>query len=431
MLITEENERLTRVGRGTPMGELIRRFWLPFLLSADVPKPDCAPYRVSLLGEQLVAFRDSDGRVGLVSRLCAHRNADLFFGRNEQGGLRCTYHGWKYDAGGNCLDMPTEDETSNFKDKIHLKAYPVVERAGVLWTYMGPEDLTPEMPDFPWMHVPDDHRFVSWNRQQNNFVQAVEGGIDSAHVNFLHSTVDAHRTKGAGQDRGRRSGRAMDTYIVRDTHPKFSVRETEYGLVIGARRDTGESSYYWRLNNFGMPFWTTPGGGDGTGGGLHAFVPLDDHTVARWSFTCQYDRPYSGRELSDMRAGSGIHSALIPGTHDPIRNMANDYLIDREEQQTLTFTGIRGTGEQDYSVQEGMGVITDRSTEHLGTSDTGIIAMRRMLQHAADQLEDGVEPAWAHIDGSAYLFHGAGLVLPSDVDWGTDERFLTATKAKV
>lgn len=157
MLTREENERLTRVGRGTPTGELMRRFWLPFLLTADLSEPDGPPVRVGLLGEKLVAFRDTSGRIGLIDRNCAHRCADLFFGRNEENGLRCTYHGWKYDVEGKCLDMPTEDAESSFKENIKLTAYPVRERAGILWTYMGPKEQIPDLPEFEWARVPDGH----------------------------------------------------------------------------------------------------------------------------------------------------------------------------------------------------------------------------------------------------------------------------------
>ena len=165
MLSLEENERLTRVGKGTPIGELLRRYWIPALLSADLPQPIGDPLRVTLLGERLVAFRAIDGRVGLIERNCAHRCADLFFGRNEEGGLRCTYHGWKYDLQGNCVDMPSEPTETNFKDKVRLTAYPVRERAGVLWAYMGPREQVPELPEFEWARVPDDHRYLHLHGQ--------------------------------------------------------------------------------------------------------------------------------------------------------------------------------------------------------------------------------------------------------------------------
>ena len=207
-MLAAENDRLTRVGRQTPMGELVRRFWIPFLQVTDLREPDGAPVRVTLLGEKLVAFRDSDGRVGLIERLCAHRCADLFFGRNEENGLRCTYHGWKYDVEGKCVDMPTEDAASTYKDKIRLTSYPVQERAGILWTYMGPREQMPELPEFEWMRVPEDYRFTSWSLQENNFVQGIDGGIDTVHSVYLHSTLDSHRDLNAWQEQGKSQGDA-------------------------------------------------------------------------------------------------------------------------------------------------------------------------------------------------------------------------------
>ena len=158
MLSREENEFMCHVGPGTPMGEYLRRFWFPALMSEELPEPDCPPIRVRLMGEDLVAFRDTNGRVGLVNNYCPHRRASLFFGRNEEGGLRCVYHGWKFDVNGDCVDMPSEPAESNFKDKVKISAYQCQERSGFVWTYMGPSDKTPQMPDFEWMHVPEENR---------------------------------------------------------------------------------------------------------------------------------------------------------------------------------------------------------------------------------------------------------------------------------
>jgi phenylpropionate dioxygenase-like ring-hydroxylating dioxygenase large terminal subunit len=422
------------------MGQLLRRFWIPFLHSNELPGPDCNPIRVTLINERLVAFRDTDGRVGLISNLCAHRNADLFFGRNEENGLRCTYHGWKYDVNGNCLDMPSEDEDSIFKDKIRLVSYPVEEAAGILWTYMGPAELKPPaLPKFEWMRVPEDYRHVSWNVQDNNYAQAIEGGIDSAHVNYLHSTVDAHRpARAAAAARPQRGGEGgqLGGLINRDKHPKLFVKNTDYGLLIGARRHTGEDKDYWRLNNFLMPFWTTP-----PGRSMHAFVPLDDFHVARWSITWQADAPYSAAEKAAMRHGQGIHSELETGTrsptlpymppgHVPTHNRWNDYQIDREMQRQETYTGIKDFGAQDYSIQEGMGIISDRSTEHLGVTDRGIIAMRRMLIDSARDLLEGIEPASAH-NPESYWVHGGQTLLSVDADWEQAEEVTKAVTAIV
>jgi phenylpropionate dioxygenase-like ring-hydroxylating dioxygenase large terminal subunit len=427
----EENARLTRVGRGTPMGELVRRFWLPFLLESDLQAADGPPLRVTLLGERLVAFRDTARRIGLIDRTCAHRCADLFFGRNEQGGLRCTYHGWKYDVNGKCLDMPTEEAGSVFKDNIKLTAYPVRERAGVLWTYMGPKDQIPQLPEFEWVRVPDGHRFTSWNYQQNNFVQAIDGGIDTIHSVFLHSTLDSHRKLDEWQEQGKREGNPRLVHRVRTNPPKLVAKDTDYGVLIaGKYRGSGDTDY-WRYNNFLMPFYTMPpGGGSGASKKIaHAFVPIDDENTMRWVFTWNFEQPLSAREIAEMKAGSSVHVEFISGTHHPARNLSNDYMIDRELQKTLTFTGIKGIGEQDFSVQEGMGGIVDRTREHLGSSDIGIVAMRRRLLKAAADLQEGVAP-YAALHGDVYHIRSAELVLPADAQWDQDERLKEAMTAR-
>ena len=428
MLNHEENERLTRVGRGTPIGELMRRFWMPFLVVSDLPEPDCPPIRVSLLGERLVAFRDTSGRIGLIERLCAHRCADLFFGRNEEDGLRCTYHGWKYDVEGRCVDMPTEDAESTYKDKIKLDSYPVREKGGVLWTYMGPKEQMPELPELEWTRVPETHRYSSWSIQENNYAQAIEGGIDTVHSVFLHSTLDSHRNLEKWREQGRKEGQPRQLHRVRTNPPKLYTKDTDFGLMIGGQYRGKEGTDYWRCNLFLMPFYTMPPGNPDRKL-CHAFVPLDDETTARWVFSWNVERPLTARELTDMRAGGYVHAEAIPGTHIPLRNKSNDYLIDREIQRNLTFTGIKGTGEQDFSVQEGMGAIVDRTREHLGTSDIGIIALRKRLLKAAADLQEGVPPhAASH--GGVYRVRPGEAVLPSGAKWDEAESLKEAMTAR-
>ena len=179
MLSKEDNELITQTNAGTPMGNLIRRYWMPALLSEEIPAPDGAPVRVKMLGEELVAFRDSQGRIGLVGEHCAHRGTSLFFGRNEECGLRCVYHGWKFDTAGACVDMPNEPAENNFKDKIHITSYPTLDQGGVIWAYMGPAEKQPESPGMEWSRAPDQYRAVSKTFEYANYAQAVEGGIDT------------------------------------------------------------------------------------------------------------------------------------------------------------------------------------------------------------------------------------------------------------
>jgi phenylpropionate dioxygenase-like ring-hydroxylating dioxygenase large terminal subunit len=387
----EENEFLTRTGPGMRMGELFRRYWIPAMLADDLTGHDCAPVRVTLLGENLVAFRDTDGKIAFIGEQCPHRGASLFLGRNEEHGLRCVYHGWKFDVEGNCVDMPSEPADSNFREKIRATCYPGLELGGLIWIYMGPHSLMPPSPELEWAVVPDNQRYLSRRLQECNYLQALEGGIDSSHVSSLHrdAVLVSEKTKDSvlrGKGRGRELIRA-------DTAPKFDVTETDYGLLITARRNAGDSDYYWRATHWLMPFYTMiPPYGDSPLRG-HAWVPVDDEHCWVYSVSWHPIRPLTKDELAEMRTGGGIHTAVIPGANLPKQTKANDYLIDRELQRSgLSSTGIRGIGVQDTAVQESMGAIVDRTQEHLGTSDGAIIAARRVLKRAAQGLETNVNP---------------------------------------
>src|SRR2546425_5026989 len=424
----EDNEFLTRTGPGTPMGELFRRYWIPALLADDLSGRDCAPVRVRLLGENLVAFRDTGGKVALITEACPHRGTSLFLGRNEEYGLRCVYHGWKFDVEGNCVDMPSEPTDSNFKQKIRAKCYPALERGGLIWTYMGPRSLMPAAPEIDWAVIPDDHRYLSRRLQECNYLQALEGGIDSSHVSSLHrdAVLISEKTKDSvlrGKGRGRELIRA-------DTAPKFDVMETGYGLLITARRNADEDHYYWRATHWLMPFYTmVPPYGDSPLRG-HAWVPVDDEHCWVYSISWHPIRSLTRDEVAEMRAGGGIHTPMIPGANLPKQNKANDYLIDRELQKSgLSNTGIRGLGVQDIAVQESMGTIVDRTQEHLGTSDTAIIAARRVLMRAAQGLEHNANPPG--LQPETQRVRAISIVLPKEVPFqeGAGE-FLRAEPGK-
>src|ERR1051325_9136920 len=229
MLSKRDNELITRVGPQTPMGELLRRYWLPALRSEELPEPDCAPVRLRLLGEDLVAFRTASGKIGVLDAYCPHRNANLFWGRNEQEGLRCVYHGWKFDADGACVDMPNEPTRSRFNEKIHETAYPAVDRGGFIWVYMGPPGLQPEIPNFEWLNVPDSHRYAHKRFQDCNWLQNLEGGGDSSPAPLLHGSVRPD---------------AMQPYNNNaDRQPVFQTLETQFGVAIAARREAGPEEY--------------------------------------------------------------------------------------------------------------------------------------------------------------------------------------------
>jgi phenylpropionate dioxygenase-like ring-hydroxylating dioxygenase large terminal subunit len=411
MLTPQENDRVTRVGPGTPMGEVFRRYWNPVALSSELPEPDGAPIRVKILGEDLIAFRDTAGTVGLVSAFCPHRRAPMFFGRNEEGGLRCVYHGWKFDHQGTCVDMPSEPPDSLFKTKVTIEAYPTFESAGVVWTYMGPPEQKPPLPDYEWMRAPATHRHVSKTYEEANWLQALEGGLDTSHSSFLHNMDLKNRA-----------------YLRNaDTAPRLDVEKTDYGFRYAGIRSVRENEDYVRLYHYIMPAQQCRGfvtGNKGEADHLptihgHLWIPIDDETTWTWNWMYAYDPalPLSEEYATEFEimAGRGPDD-MIPGTFRLKKNLRNDYLIDRHLQKTQTFTGIEGINTQDVALQEGMGPICDRSKEHLGTTDRAIIATRQLLLEATDVVEAGGSPRG--IEPSTYRnVRAVDRLVPKDVDW--------------
>jgi phthalate 4,5-dioxygenase oxygenase subunit len=386
MLAAERNELLTRVSRGTPVGELFRRYWLPVLLARELPEPDCAPVRVKLLGECLIAFRNTEGRLGLIEEFCAHRGVSLWFGRNEENGIRCPYHGWKYDVTGQCVDLPSEPEGSGMRKNIKLKSYPAIERAGVIWAYLGPADKKPDEPAYEWTEVPAAHRYVSKRLQESNYLQAMEGALDSIHSGFLH------RHSVADDPLLKRDPESL-AMLLADRHPKVVPEVSPAGLYVATRRNVGKDRYYWRVTQWLMPcFSFFPPYGDNPCGG-HAFVPIDDEHC--WTFSIDYhpDRALTESEREAAHIGCGIHVPLIETSFIPVANKRNDYLIDRAAQKAKkTFSGVFGVGVQDAAIQESMGTIQDRTREHLVSSDNGIVKTRRRLMDAASALARDLAP---------------------------------------
>lgn len=419
-LSREQQEALVRVGAGTPMGDLFRRYWVPVLLAKELPEPDGPQVRVRIMGEDLIAFRDTQGRVGLIDEFCPHRGVSFYFGRNEESGIRCCYHGWKFDVNGSCVDMPSEPEETLFRSKVKLTAYPCVERGDLIFAYMGPEGTQPAPPEIEWLTVPSAYRFVSKRLQYTNYLQALEGGIDSSHVSVLHRyDLDGDRlhvrSKGSG-------------YLKGDTRPHFEVARTEWGLSIGARRNADAEHYYWRITPFIMPWYTIipPYADHPTGG--HAFVPIDDENC--WVFSMYYspDKPIPDELRASLSNGGGNISQNIPGTFIPRANKDNDYLIDRQAQKDKkTFSGVMGIAIQDQAAQESMGPIQDRTRERLGTSDAGIIAARQRLLGAAFGLRERGETPPA-LDPAHQRVRSASLVLPRSVPFDEGAREAMAAR---
>jgi len=386
MLRREQNDLLTQTGPNTPLGRLFRRYWIPALHVEELPNSECAPVRVKLLSERLLAFRDTHDRCGLIDEFCAHRGVSLWFGRNEEGGLRCPYHGWKYDYTGQCVEVPSEPKESGFCSKIKLKSYPLIERGGVLWTYMGPPDKRPPLPEWEFATVPREQSFTSKRLQECNWLQAMEGGIDSSHVSFLH--------RGELSSDPLFKGAKGNQYNFRDTKPVFEVAESPGGLYVGARRNTEDGNYYWRITQWVMPSFTMipPRGNHPVHG--HFWIPIDDENCWAWSFDYLATRPLTANEVAAMRDGKGIHVRYVPGTFRPVANKDNDYLIDRAAQKAgRTYSGVAGIAMQDASLQESMGPIVDRTKENLVSTDNGIIMARhRLLRAIKDLMDKDVTP---------------------------------------
>ena len=393
MLTTEENDLLTQTGPETPMGQYFRRFWQPVLLSEELPEPDGDPVRVSVLGEELVAFRDTEGKVGLVERECPHRGADLFFGRNEECGLRCVYHGWKFDVDGKAVDLPNVPPGVRHHETVRLKAYPTREFGEIVWAYLGPqENRIPELPHMEFGFVKPAGRYVTKQLMECNWAQVMEGDLDTSHFSFLHMpapSVPSNENPDAPADEQRLK------WIRNDPMPKFQILEHDVGFVVGGARSTDDAGEtYWRMTQYTFP---ANGTGPSTMPGETYFgftvVPVTD--VACWMY-CYAWNPERDLGNAEREKLSTIGHGIIAETDEnyiPLRNRGNDYEIDRNLQRTHTFTGVKGLAEQDIMIQQSQGFIADRTCENLTATDAAIVKFRRTVMDGARRLaEDGEEP---------------------------------------
>jgi phenylpropionate dioxygenase-like ring-hydroxylating dioxygenase large terminal subunit len=429
MLSAVNDDRLCKVGPGTPMGEMMRQYWIPALRVDELPHADCPPVRVMLLGEKLIAFRDTSGKVGLVANACPHRGASLFFGRNEEHGLRCPYHGWKFDVTGQCVDMPNEPPDSNFKEKVRTRAYPTVERAGLVWTYMGPREEPPAMPDFELFDYPDEAITHTTYANECNWMQAMEGDHDPTHFGFLHVGHADVDDVPAG------------TYLqaqVYDRQPGQKLVDTPAGVMVGRyhRIPGDDDHHYWGFGQWLFPFYGfTSVGVLGLKVGLVARVPMDDEHTLTFALLVDAAAQRPSAPVGKKQLGFAIteytDTPLEPNTTDWFgrftwkQNRGNDYLIDREKQSSgESFTGIDGNIIEDVAITESMGVRVDRTAEHLGTADVGIIRIRKRLLEAAEAFaETGQVPPGVD-EPAAYLQRSGSVKLPKDADWIVDTALL-------
>jgi phenylpropionate dioxygenase-like ring-hydroxylating dioxygenase large terminal subunit len=358
MLRAEDNRFLTESGAGTGMGELLRRFWLPVLLSEELPDADGPPKKIVVMGEELLAFRDSRGVVGVIDQYCPHRGANLWLGRNEECGIRCVYHGWKFDTDGRCVDMPTSYPDLNAKELIRIKSYPVREWGDMIWAYMGPADAVPELPDLEMALVPASHRYVTKKWQDCNWVQALEGSIDTAHFTFAHLSFEKEENeildikKHFVNPLARMNSDQM-RWIAEDPRPVIKISPHDAGLTIAGGRLTGSDNIYWRIAQFLMPVHAyAPSSMPGQNIFGQSFVPVTDTSCWIFTYAWNSERPLTQEERDGYANGNGVMS-VVDENYVPLRNKANDYLIDRKLQKTNGLhrhqgrlrTGRRGAGQ--------------------------------------------------------------------------------------
>jgi len=386
------------------MGELFRRFWIPALLSTELPKEGGPAVKVQLLGEKLIAFRGAGGKVGLMESRCPHRHANLYWGRNEEDGIRCVYHGWKFGFDGACLDMPAEPSDSNYKERVKAVAYPTHEAGGIIWAYMGPAEHQPEFPEHEWTTLPEDHYYVTKRHQRCNYFQNIEGELDTAHVQFLHRELNKNHTF------------TPQKVFDQAKNPEYTIAETPAGMLAIAQRELPEGANYWRITPFLMPAFTIVPTQPGNRYTFTAAIPIDDESM--WGFTVSWtaERPMSAEELEHDKSGMRLHVLTNPD-FTPVANMDNDYLRDFEVMATENFTGIMGIRSQDLPVQEDQdGPRCERDSEHLGTTDRAIVAARRIMLRAAKALAKGTEPTQPH-NAQAFRQRSYAGEAPAETPW--------------
>ena len=394
MLSAEENALLCRIEGDAPMGRMIRCYWIPAALSGEV-QADGPPRRVRLLGEDLIVFRDSRGKIGLLEELCPHRGASLLLARNEECGLRCLYHGWKFGVNGKVLDMPAEPDANGMMERVRAVSYPVRESGGIIWAYMGKKGAEPPPLDFEFAQYPAENIVHLTALIDCNWVQSLEGVIDSSHTNYLHG--DTFKPAAGFLASTYRGDSLLVDRPSNDGKPRYEIENTSYGFRYAAIRkplaDADKASYV-RVALFVAPFYGLFPGQEGWGS-MQAFVPIDD-THTRLYFTRYNIRvPVSAKERQRQIAWSGFVPGVdVDAEGRKFRTRANDWLQDRKAMQAGTsMSGIRGVQMEDAVVQESMGPIYDRRKEHLGTSDMAVVRMRRlMLQSVRDFIESGKAP---------------------------------------
>ena len=408
MISQDLNRLLTQTGPGTPMGEVMRSYWQPVALSSEVPQGS-APLPVKMFSEDLVLFRDEQGRLGLIGKHCPHRCTDLSYGRIEDGGLRCLYHGWLFDVNGKCIEQPAEPEHSTFKDEIKHPAYPTHEVGGMIFCYMGKGE-PPKFPDYEFVKAPPERRFLKRSTLDCNYLQALEGGYDPAHLSFLHRPIAKKDTRPVpGTDKAM----SADMYYKEDRRPNLDYEVTDYGVRIFSIRKSGDDKKYVRVTNFVMPDAIAIVGNEGRigeGYSMHWHVPMDDTHHVRWDYVFNRVRPLDMSKY-EMRLAND------KGPNGEKRSIENRYFQDRELMQTSNFTGMgESFNVHDAFAAESQGAIQDRTHENLGTTDVIIARVRRQLQEATEAVKQGKDPNSKRDNSDVSNIVVVSEVMPNTVD---------------
>lgn len=407
MLSTEDNNLLTRVEKEAPMGQLLREYWVPALRSARL-EPNGAPVRVRLFGENFVAFRAEDGRVGFLDEGCPHRGVSLALARNEDCALRCIFHGWKIDVSGKVVETPSEPGDSDFASKIRVNHYPVQEAGKLVWVYLGKEDTPPIFPNFEFNNLPDANVLVIGAITNANWFQSLEGALDSSHLSILHSNLIP---KSPTADITAQS-------IRNDSRPRYEMEQQPYGITTAAIRNAPDGRQYVRVSQFVAPWYSIVpvAGGSATSRLAFAFVPIDDTHTQTWVIHSNVKEPV----ILPARLAQAFYGTPTPDPDNFYNWGANSNNLwgqDRQKMQEGHFSGILGITPEDFACQEGQGPIADRSKETLGQSDIAIIQTRKLMLAAARAFQEG-KPAFSldqNIDYSKIM--AVSAVVEANEDW--------------
>lgn len=400
----EDNELLTRVENGAPMGEMIRRhYWIPAIPSSKL-EADGRPYRVRLLGTNYVVFRATDGSVGILDELCPHRKASLALGRNEADGLRCIYHGWKLNVKGEVVEAPNHmGDQAQFCKHVRTNRYHAVDRGGIVWVWLGKADTPPRFPELPFMELPEGQRSVTSVEVPTNWVQGVEASMDSSHVSVLHES-STQITSGGGNER---------LLMNRAIAPKLEFEDRPYGYRYAAIRAVGDDKVYARVNNFVMPWYGIICAPHADGPSTVFFsVPIDDVTHRAWFV---HFNPKKALGMTNMSASPDVwnYPPLPPGGPD------DNWGQNRDLMKRGHATGFpQHLGTEDFAMFISQGPIYDRTDEQLCSADGAVIRVRQALLKSAREFIAGKTPTLAENPDLDYRsIRSVGGVLPAGADW--------------